>query len=88
MKKKMSLQASMKIEPRYTAEELKVIDHIVESEKQGAVFIQRQVVGEAFHEGGLPHLGAPDEKHIEGEKAGADRNGRDSGGGGSHSVLW
>ena len=32
MKKKMSLQASVKIEPRYIAEELKAIDHIVENE--------------------------------------------------------
>jgi len=40
MKKKMSLQASVKIEPRYTAEELKAIDHIVESEKGKAKVVK------------------------------------------------
>ena len=40
MKKKMSLQAPAKIEPRYTAEELKAIDQIVASEKGKAKVVK------------------------------------------------
>ena len=40
MKKKMFLQAPVKIEPRYTAEELKAIDQIVASEKGKAKIVK------------------------------------------------
>ena len=40
MKKKISLQAPVKVEPRYTAEELRAIDHIVESEKSKAKVVK------------------------------------------------
>ena len=40
MKKKIYLQASVKTEPRYIAEELKVIDHIVENEKGKAKVVK------------------------------------------------
>jgi len=36
----MSLQSHVKIEPRYTAEELKAIDHIVENEKGKAKIVK------------------------------------------------
>jgi len=41
MKKKIYLQASVKTEPRYIAEELKVIDHIVENEKGKAKVVKQ-----------------------------------------------
>ena len=40
MKKKMSLQASVKVAPRYTAEELKAIDQIVASKKGKAKVVK------------------------------------------------
>ena len=40
MKKKIYLQASVKTEPRYIAEELKAIDRIIENEKGKAKIIK------------------------------------------------
>lgn len=40
MKMKTSLRAPVKVEPRYAAEELKAIDHIVESEKGKAKVVK------------------------------------------------
>ncbi|MCX5666896.1 MAG: hypothetical protein NTY34_01080 [Candidatus Omnitrophica bacterium] len=40
MKKKMPLQAHVKAEPRYTAEELKAIDHIVYNERGKAKVVK------------------------------------------------